>query len=299
MGGIVKTTQALSKDDGATIPKARSRSDSSQDAGASDDDRIVSGRLVSPQARERLARALGVSDPEMQKIIWLAGARPEPTAAIILAGGESRRMGRDKALLKIGKFTMIEHLARQLAGAFDEILVAGPHAGMALSDQASSGSAPSGSAPFGLKFVPDLEAGQGPLMGIVSALQASSARVNFIIACDIPEVNLRLAARLLSESVGAEIVVPSFQEGTREPLFGVYKKDVVSRGLQILKQGKRRIIELYPLCETKIIRCDDHAWYTNMNTPEDYRQYIRQRSAPAADAPAANIIEENGHETNI
>ncbi len=97
----------------------------------------------------------------------------ERATAIILAGGKSSRMGgTDKSLLPVSGVPMIEYIAGQLEGHFDEILI---------------GANDSEKYRFlNLPIVADFETGKGPLMGIYSCLAASASDINFVTACDIP-----------------------------------------------------------------------------------------------------------------
>jgi molybdopterin-guanine dinucleotide biosynthesis protein A len=224
---------------------------------------IVRGDPVSPDVLLRLSGRLGADAGLMRKIVWLSGARPSPVTAIILAGGESRRMGTDKARLQLNGKLAVEHLAHVLEPYFDDALVS------VGADRAATFA--------GLKTVPDIRPGQGPLMGIVSALHASTTDVSFVIACDIPNVNLPLVFQLLSEAEGCEIAVPSLREGMFEPLFGVYAKRTAPAGEELLASGQRRIASLYGRCATKVVPVADASWYVNLNTPQEYDAYIGKR----------------------
>jgi len=97
--------------------------------------------------------------------------------AIVMAGGESRRMGRDKSLLAVGGHPIIQSICEQLRGHFGEILI--------------SANEPEKLAFLGLNVVPDRIPGQGPLMGIACALEASRSNLNFVVAGDIPQERRR------------------------------------------------------------------------------------------------------------
>lgn len=221
---------------------------------------IIRGTSVKPETIERLCTKLNLSKTLVYKIIWLSGARPMHTSAIILAGGQSTRMGQDKALLEINGESSIKRLYNLLSPFFDEIIV-------------SVGS--ERDIPFTeMKVVRDVEDGHGPLMGIYSSIAASQSQVNFVIACDIPEVNMTLLFELLANSEEYDIAVPSFSEGQCEPLFAVYKKNVAHAAKKILDLHKRRIIEIFPECKTQIIPTPNKSWYINLNTPGDYQNYL-------------------------
>src|SRR5438477_12497634 len=100
---------------------------------------------------------------------------------VILAGGLSRRMGRDKAGLPAGDGTLIQHLARRLAPVVDETIVAG------------------GSGRYDLPGVPTVDdryPGLGPLAGIHAGLLVAQFPLGWVVGCALPDVEPGLAARL-------------------------------------------------------------------------------------------------------
>jgi molybdopterin-guanine dinucleotide biosynthesis protein A len=102
----------------------------------------------------------------------------EAATLLLLAGGESRRMGRPKALLPVFGTTLIEWMARRLATGFEHLLVS------------ASGEE---QLPEGLRehLVRDLRRGGGPLAGIESGLAACRNEVLVAVACDMPRVDGR------------------------------------------------------------------------------------------------------------
>jgi molybdenum cofactor guanylyltransferase len=96
-----------------------------------------------------------------------------PFSGAVLCGGESRRMGRDKALITIGGAPMVVRVA-------DALWVAGAH------DVVAVGRAPEALASFGLVTVPDGRASAGPAAGIVSALaRAGDDEIVLVVGCDL------------------------------------------------------------------------------------------------------------------
>lgn len=225
---------------------------------------ITRGLLINNDNVKRLSQSLGLTETVIRKITWLSGARPSLSTAIILAGGKSKRMGKNKALLEIDGVNMVKRLYSSLTPFFDHIIV-------------SVGSENNLSLPFtSNNIAKDIENGQGPLMGIYSALQASATLLNFVIACDIPEINVTLLYKLLASSEDNEIAVPSFTEGQFEPLFAVYKKSVAYAAKKILDMHKRKVASLFSECKTAILPTPDNSWYINLNTPGDYHNYLEK-----------------------
>lgn len=192
---------------------------------------------------------------------WMLRPR---AGALILAGGDSRRMGRDKALLPIDGRPMIASIADQLKPLFEEIVI--------------SADRPDAYAFLGLPVVADAEPGQGPLMGIASGLPHMTQDLDFVTACDIPRIDLSFVNGLIKLAVGFDIVLPYYDEGQYEPLFAVYRKTVVPEAARILAAGGRSILDLLERVKVNLIKIPDRRLIRNVNTEEDYADLV-------ADAP--------------
>lgn len=194
--------------------------------------------------------------------IQLAGARwvlREDATAIVMAGGCSSRMGTDKSMLPIDGRPMVEHICRQLRGTFTRVLISANDAEkFAFLD---------------LDVVPDRMPGQGPLMGMVSALEASDSELNLVVACDIPQIDLPFARRMLAEAKGADVVIPVTGDGEEQPLFAVYRKSVRQCMNEVLAFGGRRISHIYGFCRVHFMELDDAGWFANLNTMADYQGF--------------------------
>lgn len=195
------------------------------------------------------------------------------TTAIILAGGQSRRMGRDKAYVEIAGEPQIVRLVEALRPVFGGIII--------------SANAPCPYRWPRVKVVPDIFPGCGPLAGIYSGLQASGSFYNFVVACDMPCVNTDLVGYMYSLRRGFDIVVPYLKKGP-EPLFAVYAKSCLGAIEEMLVLGERRVqrflerVKTRRMVENEISRFgspDD--LFANMNTLRDVRRIARcmERSA--------------------
>ncbi len=184
----------------------------------------------------------------------------EHATAIVMAGGDSRRMKQDKRFLLINGRPMIEHVCYQLRYQFDQILVSTNDLdNMQLQ---------------GVDIVCDRIAGQGPLMGIASALEASSHDLNLVVACDIPEIDITFARRMLSQAEGYDAVVAMSGESRVEPLFAVYRKRMLKKMQELLSSGERRIKPVFDLCKVRYIDVPASKPLVNINTMEDYKSYL-------------------------
>ena len=190
---------------------------------------------------------------------------PVNAAAIILSGGTSRRMGTDKSMLSLKDKTMIEHISSQLSPSFSEVLIS--------ADDKEKYSF------LGFKVIPDKMPGQGPLMGIGSSIEASEHDLNFVVACDIPNIAMYLVRRMLNEADGFDIVVPATGNENYEPLFAVYRKSSLEAIRKVLKSGGRKISDIFDYCKVKYIRIEPPDWLKNLNTMDDYEEFRKKFNA--------------------
>ncbi len=188
----------------------------------------------------------------------------ERATAIIMAGGASSRMGVDKSMLPIQGRAMIDRISEQLRNTFSQILISANEA-----DKYDH---------LGFEIVPDRQPGQGPLMGIASALRASANELNFVVACDIPSIDLRFVRRMLTEAEGVDIVVPKTSDGKYEPLFAVYNKSALVAINEVLSSGGRKISDVFGQCRVKYIELQARR-FVNLNTMAEYEEFQGRRRA--------------------
>jgi molybdopterin-guanine dinucleotide biosynthesis protein A len=187
------------------------------------------------------------------------------TSGFILAGGESSRMGRDKAQLELGGVPLILRTARlveSVAGA--PAIIGNPEAYRAL----------------GLRAIADDWPGAGPLGGIATALRAAATPWSLIVATDLPYLTREwlehLVARGLASS--ADAVVAMSTHGP-EPLCAMYhqRAEPVFRGL--VERDMRKVtralldIRVEAIAHAEWKRFDSEGLlFKNMNSPDDYEE---------------------------
>lgn len=185
-------------------------------------------------------------------------------AAIILAGGGSRRMGTDKGLLDFGGVPLISRIAEQLVPMFRQVMI--------------SANDPEKYGFLGLDVVPDLEPGAGPLMGIASALEHSRHELNLFTCCDMPAVDYALIRKMLIAAKDKDAVVPISPEGFQEPLFAVYRRSVAAVARAVLAEGGRRVSDIFGRLRLGTVLIPDTRRPMNLNTPEEYRKALMQEA---------------------
>jgi len=196
------------------------------------------------------------------------------TAGLILCGGQSSRMGRDKAGLRFGKETLLERVVRRMRAVADPVLVAVP-------PRAARQAPPS--LPAGVIAVPDRSAYDGPLMGLAEGfrrLQGESSRV-LVMAVDMPFFTEPWLARLaaaLSETAAAMYRYEGFQNA----LTAGYRLSLLPKLERLIAEGARRPIALAEGESPRVLTIED-LWRAGEGPPplmdvdrmEDYRDALR------------------------
>lgn len=181
-------------------------------------------------------------------------------AIAILAGGESRRMGRDKAKLEFRGEKLLERIARLASSVAPTVVV-----GRTDDDQFDLPE---------IEFVPDREPGLGPIGGLRTALEHFGCPV-LLLGCDMPLVDtdsLRwLVDRFDDESHSHGLVVDT-EEGL-QPLFGLYKPDVLPEVSSMLRAGERSLYRLVERSDFDIEPAPESIAerLVNINTPAEFR----------------------------
>lgn len=190
-----------------------------------------------------------------------------PPVGVVLAGGASRRMGRDKAELFLDGRTLAERAADLLAGVCPEVLVA--DRGRALvAGRPSIADGP----------------GQGPAAGLLGAAAARPGREIVVLACDLPAVPGTLLAALARPSA-ADCTVPRSRHGL-EPLVGRYGpaalaalgRQVAAGELSVHRLLERADLEVEVLAGARLARFGDpDRMFLNLNSPEDLERLEARR----------------------
>jgi molybdopterin-guanine dinucleotide biosynthesis protein A len=145
---------------------------------------------------------------------------------VLLAGGQSRRFGGNKALAPVNGCRLIEHPARLLAELFEHRLLVT--------------NTPELYAFLDWPMIPDLTPGSGPLAGIQAALSRAATPCVFVAACDMPNLDRALIKHLYSLAAGYDAVIPVSAKGW-EPLHGVYSRTALPVISTALAAGTRKL----------------------------------------------------------
>ena len=181
----------------------------------------------------------------------------------ILIGGQSRRMGADKAGLVIAGQSFVERIASELSLVTTSVkLVGGSPAALKLN----------------LPTAPDIYPKWGALGGVHAAISACSAAWALVVACDFPFVTSQLFARLASFRTDFEAVAPIQSDGIPQPLCALYRVEPCLRlAEQLINSGERKPVALLQSVQTRWVSFDElrylegaNRFFENINTPEDY-----------------------------
>lgn len=189
-------------------------------------------------------------------------------SGVIMAGGVSRRLGRDKALEVVGGKTLIERVVETLTPLTSEVLAV-----VAEAEQADAMSLPAH-----VRVVTDRYPGGGSLGGIFSGLYASAETWSLVVACDMPFLNARLLRHLLELTADVDAVVPCLG-GWPEPLHAVYSKACMAPLESMLKKGQLKIAPAFEAMRVRYVdeavidRIDPrHLSFFNINTEGDLEE---------------------------
>jgi molybdopterin-guanine dinucleotide biosynthesis protein A len=184
----------------------------------------------------------------------------------ILVGGQSSRMGSDKAQLLFGARTGVEHIAAALRPLTPKVRLVG-----ARSEHA------------GLENVPDTFAGWGALGGIHAALAACQSEWAVVAACDLPLVSGELFARLwqfANQDDPFDAIVPIQPDGRPQPLCAIYQREsCLAVATRLIAEDEHKPRTLLTSVRTRWVKFDEisdlpgaQSLFLNVNAPTDYER---------------------------
>jgi molybdopterin-guanine dinucleotide biosynthesis protein A len=181
--------------------------------------------------------------------------------SIVLAGGKSFRLGRNKALEEISGRCLIERVMERLSLLGNDIVVV----------TSSRGQIPD----LGVKIVTDSYPGKGNLVGIYSGLKEASSHHALVVGCDMPLLNVALLRYLTEISSGFDVVIPRVGDEL-EPLHAIYSKNCLSPIEATLGEGKFRISDFFPAVRVRYVESVEidrfdphHRSFFNVNSEAD------------------------------
>jgi molybdopterin-guanine dinucleotide biosynthesis protein A len=189
----------------------------------------------------------------------------DQVGGFVMAGGQSSRMGRDKALLELEGVPLVVRAARLVESVTGAAAVIGqPETFRALH----------------LRAIADDWPGAGPLGGIATALRATEAPWNLVVACDLPYLTKEWLEFLVGRALAsqADSVVPMSERGA-EPLCAMYHKRCESAVWLALDRGTRKVTDC--LAGVHVEHIEQAEWkgfdsegllFKNINSAQDYEE---------------------------
>lgn len=210
-----------------------------------------------------------------------------PVSGVILAGGGSRRMGQDKALLQVGGQRLIDRVAGLVGQVVDEVVVVAADPARYRSDN--------------WRVVADAFPGAGSLGGLYTGLQAARHAYVIAVAVDMPFVNPdvlrylikvgrewdatipRIAPHDLTARPGRDGHAPTAKDTDLQPLHAIYHRRTAEAIRRCIREGDLRLISFLPLVRVRLVAAEEIAAldpdglsFFNANTPADW-QIVRER----------------------
>ena len=181
--------------------------------------------------------------------------------SIVLAGGKSIRLGREKALEKVKGRPLIQLVIDRLSSLGNEIMVVTSQINT-LPD-------------LGVKKVTDIYPNKGPLGGIYSGLMAAPCFYSLVVGCDMPLLNVALLHHIMEMSPGFDVVIPRVNDNV-EPLHAVYSKNCLATIEAALKRNRLQIQGFFHQVKVKYIEDaelkkfdPEHLSFFNINSESD------------------------------
>lgn len=178
-------------------------------------------------------------------------------SAYILCGGQSRRMGMDKAQLMYQGRTFVQHLVHVVEPLGCAIQLSSSH---------------EAHLKYGLPVVQDLWPNLGPMGGIYSALQHANTETNLILACDLPKLTTKILIDLIATHRHERSEITVVESGGRlHPIIGVYERSLIPKIEKLIHQKDYRMNALLDRVKLARLMVPDSNLLMNVNNPSDYR----------------------------
>jgi molybdopterin-guanine dinucleotide biosynthesis protein A len=179
-------------------------------------------------------------------------------SGFVLAGGRSTRMGRTKALLPYGGTTLVGHIAGIVRQATGSVTLVGDPVELRAT---------------GLRVVPDILPGRGPISGIYTALSMTSTDWVLIAGCDMPALTPEILTGLVSAAQDSSACIAvSGTDGAPEPLCAVYHRRCLPAVARAIRENRFKMRDLLKELGAESLPVDPSA-VANVNTPAEWAEF--------------------------
>jgi molybdopterin-guanine dinucleotide biosynthesis protein A len=183
-------------------------------------------------------------------------------SAAVMAGGKSKRLGQNKALMQINGITVVDSVLNTVSPYVQKVMIIT--------------NTPEEYSLLDIEIAKDVRPGFGPLSGIHSALSFASSEYVLVVSCDIPLVGSKQIEQLVSSCRGHDITI--FKHKNFEPLCAVYRRSCIDALNELIDHNECRIIDLFPTLDVKVLRIEDAEIFRSINTKEDYEHILQKLS---------------------
>jgi molybdopterin-guanine dinucleotide biosynthesis protein A len=186
---------------------------------------------------------------------------------VVLAGGESRRMGQNKALMPLDGERLVDRVVRILRASCSELLMVT--------------NSPEVYADAGIRMVGDVWPGKGSLGGIYSALYHATTPYVLVVACDMPFLQATSLAYLIEQIGDHDVVMPDVL-GEQQPLHAIYAQTCLEPIRRRLEADRLKIVGFLPDVRVRTVTAaelqpfdPELLAFQNLNTPEEFEAAAR------------------------
>jgi molybdenum cofactor guanylyltransferase len=185
-------------------------------------------------------------------------------SSIILAGGKSKRLGRNKIIEIFDDQSLLERVISRLQFSESEIIiVTGKDSVLPRINNSQ------------VRLIEDMYPGKGSLGGIYTGLIRSKTFLNIVVACDMPFINQGLLSYMINVIDNFDVAIPRIGNYV-EPLHAIYSKNCLPAIKALIKENRLPILELFPLIKTRYVEKAEigdfdphHLSFFNINTEAD------------------------------
>ena len=193
----------------------------------------------------------------------MMSSNPNNITCFILAGGQSKRLGANKALIEIGGERLIDIMLRKLSAVFSElVLITIPEHNYPDIKQ---------------KKIFDIVPNKSSLGGVYTGLMESNSSHSFFLACDMPFINMEFIKFMLEKKLDYDLLIPETNKGF-QPLHAIYSKSCISHIKKLMDENNFKILDFFDKVRLKCIPekiCrefdPEEKMFLNINTVEDLK----------------------------
>jgi molybdenum cofactor guanylyltransferase len=187
----------------------------------------------------------------------------EPITGIVLAGGRSRRMGSDKAVMVLNGKPMLQYSIDAIRPFCDKLVISSNKDSYDFTS---------------CEIWPDLVPGEAAMVGIYSCLKRSETDFNIVLSCDMPLVSKALFEYMLQRVAEAEIILPVHGNNQMEPLCAIYKRSLLPRFEHAIASEEFGLHDFIragsylPVRINEALPFYNHSMFSNINTLEEFEK---------------------------